>query len=244
MFDLLDTVLPTEGRYCIIGIGKYTDQRFADTREEAEELIQEFVGKKWETYFGCAKFGPEDNRTHDNALYFRALWMDIDCGPEKAAPDKNGKIKGLAVTTIKRSALMPELPTIAESGLKGYDANNWYGVMVPAKTPRAVINRLNAETTKVLNMPDVKSFLFNQGLDAAPGTPEAFGAYIKAERVKWAKVIKAAGANADTRPANAANANPWLLFICAIPRESPISVYAARPKNSTSRTSASVSCLQ
>ena len=110
---------------------------------------------------------------------------------------KNGKIKGLAVTTIKRSALMPELPTIAESGLKGYDANNWYGVMVPAKTPRAVINRLNAETTKVLNMPDVKSFLFNQGLDAAPGTPEAFGAYIKAERVKWAKVIKAAGAKAE-----------------------------------------------
>jgi tripartite-type tricarboxylate transporter receptor subunit TctC len=69
--------------------------------------------------------------------------------------------------------------------------------MVPAKTPRAVINRLNAETTKVLNMPDVKSFLFNQGLDAAPGTPEAFGAYIKAERVKWAKVIKAAGAKAE-----------------------------------------------
>ena len=110
---------------------------------------------------------------------------------------KNGKIKGIAVTTIKRSALMPELPTIAESGLKGYDANNWYGVMVPAKTPRAVINRLNDETTKVLNMPDVKSFLFNQGLDAAPGTPEAFGAYIKAERVKWAKVIKAAGAKAE-----------------------------------------------
>ena len=94
MFDLLDTVLPTEGRYCIIGIGKYTDQRFADTREEAEELIQEFVGKKWETYFGCAKFGPEDNRTHDNALYFRALWMDIDCGPTKGVPNDKGKIEG------------------------------------------------------------------------------------------------------------------------------------------------------
>ena len=110
---------------------------------------------------------------------------------------KNGKIKGIAVTTIKRSALMPDLPTIAESGLKGYDANNWYGIMAPAKTPRKVIDRLNAETTKVLNMPDVKSFLFNQGLDAAPGTPDAFGAYIKAERIKWAKVIKAAGAKAE-----------------------------------------------
>jgi len=110
---------------------------------------------------------------------------------------RSGKIKGLAVTTLKRSALMPELPTIAESGLAGYDANNWYGVLVPAKTPRAIVTRLNKEIVKVLNMPDVKTILFNQGLDAAPTTPEAFGAYIKSERVKWAKVIKAAGIKAE-----------------------------------------------
>ncbi len=110
---------------------------------------------------------------------------------------KSGRIKGIAVTTLKRSALLPDIPTIAEGGLKDFDANNWYGIMVPAKTPRNVINRLNAETTKVLSMPEVKTFLFNQGLDAAPGTPEAFGAYIRAERVKWAKVIKAAGAKAE-----------------------------------------------
>ena len=110
---------------------------------------------------------------------------------------KTGRIKGIAVTTLKRSALLPDIPTIAEAGLKDFDANNWYGIMVPAKTPRNVINRLNAETTKVLAMPEVKTFLFNQGLDAAPGTPEAFGAYIKAERIKWAKVIKAAGAKAE-----------------------------------------------
>ena len=110
---------------------------------------------------------------------------------------KSGRIKGIAVTTLKRSALLPDIPTIAEGGLKDFDANNWYGIMVPAKTPRNVINRLNAETAKVLSMPDVKTFLFNQGLDAAPGTPEAFGAYIKAERIKWAKVIKAAGAKAE-----------------------------------------------
>lgn len=110
---------------------------------------------------------------------------------------KSGRIKGIAVTTLKRSALLPDIPTIAEGGLKDFDANNWYGIMVPAKTPRNIINRLNAETTKVLSMPEVKTFLFNQGLDAAPGTPEAFGAYIRAERVKWAKVIKAAGAKAE-----------------------------------------------
>ena len=110
---------------------------------------------------------------------------------------KAGRIKGIAVTTAKRSALMPELPTISEAGLPGFDANNWYGIVVPAKTPRAIIDQLNAEVTKVLNMPDVKATLFNQGLDPAPGTPEQFGAYIRSERVKWAKVIKASGAKAE-----------------------------------------------
>ena len=110
---------------------------------------------------------------------------------------KAGKIKGIAVTTIKRSALMPSIPTIAESGLPGFDANNWYGLLAPAKTPRPIIMRLNSEVTKVLAMPDVKEFLFNQGLDPAPGTPERFGAYIKSEIAKWAKVVKDSGARAD-----------------------------------------------
>jgi tripartite-type tricarboxylate transporter receptor subunit TctC len=110
---------------------------------------------------------------------------------------KAGKIKGIAVTTIKRSALMPSIPTIAESGLPGFDANNWYGLLAPAKTPRPIIMRLNAGVTKVLAMPDVKDFLFNQGLDPAPGTPEQFGAYIKSEMTKWSKVVKDSGARAD-----------------------------------------------
>ena len=110
---------------------------------------------------------------------------------------KAGKIKGIAVTTAKRSALMPNLPTISEAGLPGFDANNWYGLLAPAKTPRPVIMRLNTEVTKVLNMPDVKEFLFNQGLDPAPGTPEKFGAYIKSEMMKWAKVVKDSGAKAN-----------------------------------------------
>jgi tripartite-type tricarboxylate transporter receptor subunit TctC len=110
---------------------------------------------------------------------------------------KSGRIKGIAVTTAKRSALLPDLPTISESGLAGFDANNWYGLVVPAKTPRAIIDQLNAEVTKVLAMPDVKTTLFNQGLDPAPGTPEQFGAYIKSERAKWAKVIKESGAKPE-----------------------------------------------
>src|SRR5258708_11670096 len=79
-------------------------------------------------------------------------------------------------------------------GLAGFDANNWYGQVPPTKTQCAIIDQLNAEVTKILNMPDVRTTLFNQGLDPAPGTPEQFGAYIKSERAKWAKVIKESGA--------------------------------------------------
>lgn len=106
---------------------------------------------------------------------------------------KAGRIRALAVTTAKRSALAPELPTVAEAGLPGFEANNWNGVVVPAKTPRPIINRLNKVFAAALTTPDIKDFLFKQGLDPAPGTPEEFRDYIKSETAKWAKVIKAAG---------------------------------------------------
>jgi len=110
---------------------------------------------------------------------------------------KSGKIRALAVTTAKRAPLVPDLPTIAETGLKGFEANNWYGVVVPGKTPRPIIDRLNKDVAAALLMPDVKELLFKQGLDVAPDSPEAFGAYIKSETVKWAKVIKSAGLKAE-----------------------------------------------
>ena len=77
-----------------MGIGRYPDQHFVDTKEEVEELAQRFVKRKIDVFFGCAKYGPLDNRTHANAKYFRALWMDIDCGPTKGVPDEKGVIKG------------------------------------------------------------------------------------------------------------------------------------------------------
>ena len=110
---------------------------------------------------------------------------------------KSGKINALAVTTLKRSPLVPDLPTIAETGLKGFEANNWYGIVVPAKTPRAIINRLNKDVSAALLTPQIKEILFKQGLDVAPESPEAFGAYIKSEHSKWAKVVKAAGLKAE-----------------------------------------------
>jgi tripartite-type tricarboxylate transporter receptor subunit TctC len=105
---------------------------------------------------------------------------------------KSGRIKPLAVTTGKRSGLVPDLPTVAEAGLKDFEANNWYGILAPAKTPQPIIDRLNKEIVAVLNSPDIKAFLFKQGLDVAPSTPEAFAAYISSEKNKWEKVVKAA----------------------------------------------------
>ena len=93
-FDLLDAVLPTEGRYCVFGLGKYPDQKFYDTRAEVDEQIETLVSNKFDVFFGCAKFGPLNNRTHENVAYVRALWVDIDCGPTKAVPDEKGIIKG------------------------------------------------------------------------------------------------------------------------------------------------------
>jgi len=110
---------------------------------------------------------------------------------------KSGKIRGLAVTALRRSAVLPELPTLAESGLPGYEARNWYGVVVPAKTPRVVIDRLNNEISKVLSMPDVKKVLAGQGLDATLSTPEAFNSYLRSERDKWGRVIKASDLRAE-----------------------------------------------
>ena len=110
---------------------------------------------------------------------------------------KSGKIRALAVTTAKRAPLVPDLPTVAETGLKGFEANNWYGVVVPARTPRPIIDRLNKEIATALNTADVKELLFKQGLDVAPESPEAFGAYIKSELAKWAKVVKAANLKAE-----------------------------------------------
>lgn len=109
---------------------------------------------------------------------------------------KSGKIRPLGVTTLKRAGMLPDIPTIAEQGLKGFDANNWYGLLAPANTPRAIVDRLNAETVKILNLPDIRQYLFAQGLDPAPTTPEEFGAYVKSEMTKWAAVVRNAGASA------------------------------------------------
>ena len=106
---------------------------------------------------------------------------------------RSGKLRALAVTDLKRSPLLPELPTLDESGLKGYQIVGWNGLFVPAGTPQAIVSKLHAETARALALPDVKERLAIMGADGVGDTPQHFAAFIKAEIPKWAKVVKEAG---------------------------------------------------
>ena len=110
---------------------------------------------------------------------------------------KAGKLKAFAVTTAKRSALAPELPTMAEVGVPGFDISTWYGIMAPAGTPPEVVRKLNAEIVKILASDDMRERLKAQGAEPAPMTPEEFTAFIRAEWNKYAKIVKDSGAKVD-----------------------------------------------
>ena len=110
---------------------------------------------------------------------------------------KTGRLRALAVTTAARLPSLPELPTIAESGLKGYETITWFGFVAPARTPQAVITRLNAEIVKVLALPEVRNLFASQGIETLGGTPDRFASYIRDEIAKWAKVIRLSGAKAE-----------------------------------------------
>jgi len=108
-----------------------------------------------------------------------------------------GKVRPLAMTGNRRTTVLPDLPTIAEAGVPGYVVNNWYGIFAPVGTPAPIVARLNAEIVKALDQPEVRQRLLESGLEAAPSTPDAFAAYVKAESAKWAKVVKDSGAKVD-----------------------------------------------
>lgn len=110
---------------------------------------------------------------------------------------RSGKVRGLAVTSPKRISAAPELPTIAESGVPGFEYTAWVGIMAPAGIPREIVARLNTEITRILNLPEIKDRLLALGFEAAPSTPEQFATHIKAEIAKWEKVVKASGARLD-----------------------------------------------
>jgi tripartite-type tricarboxylate transporter receptor subunit TctC len=115
-------------------------------------------------------------------------------GPGAALPQiKAGKIRALAVTTLKRSRELPDVPTLDESGYKGFEISGWYGIMAPAKTPRAIIDRLNSDIVAVLSSGETPKLLMARGYDPTPTTPEAFAKYLRSEVARWSKAVKEYG---------------------------------------------------
>jgi len=110
---------------------------------------------------------------------------------------KSGRLRAIAVTGAKRSLAAPDVPTVAEAAFPGFEAITWYGLFVPAGTPPAIIARLNTEVVKILRLLDFRDWLVAQGADPAPGTPEELAAFVKAELVKYAKIVKDSGMKPD-----------------------------------------------
>jgi tripartite-type tricarboxylate transporter receptor subunit TctC len=139
------------------------------------------------------KGAPESlNETLSGRVHFTFSPILVAAGQVKA-----GRAVVLAVSTAKRSAMFPNVPTVAEAGVPGFDYDQWYGILVSAKTPRAVVNTLNKEIVRILNLPDIKERMLTQGATPTPTTPEAFDAFIREEVKRFAKVLIAAGARVN-----------------------------------------------
>ena len=132
-----------------------------------------------------------------NDLLANQVDIMFDNLPSAIAHVRAGKLRAIAVTTAKRSEQLPQVPTIAESGVPGYEATSWFGLFAPAGTPVAVVAKLNAAIVKVLGQPEVKRKITEQGGDPSPEKPEQFAAFIQAESLKWGKVVRDSGASVD-----------------------------------------------
>ncbi len=123
--------------------------------------------------------------------------MNFDTMPPVLPFIRQGKMKALGVTTPKRANQLPDVPTMLEAGLKGFEMTNWYGVMAPAKTPRDIVTRLNTEINRIVAVPETKAKLEEVGTQLNPMTPEQFATFLGSELAKYAKLIKAAGVTVD-----------------------------------------------
>ena len=155
------------------------------------ELFNTLAGVKMQhiPYKGRAQAVPD--------LLGGRISMIFDNMPSVLPLVKSGDVRAIAVTSATRSAAAPNIPTIAESGLPGFEASSWFALLAPAGIPKDMLTRINAETIRVMNLPDVRDKLFQLGLEVAPGTPESLAGYILQETAKWAKVVKESGAKPD-----------------------------------------------
>jgi tripartite-type tricarboxylate transporter receptor subunit TctC len=125
------------------------------------------------------------------------LQVMFTVGPAGLPQVRAGKIRGIAVSTAKRSSFVPELPSVAEAGLTGFDVFGWNGILAPAKTPQAVIAKFHAGVVSALKLADVQQRLEALGFESVGNTPEEFGQFIRADIARWAKVIKTANVKPD-----------------------------------------------
>jgi len=151
------------------------------------ELFQYMTGVKW-VHIPYRGGGPAviELMAGETSIYFGNM-------PTVISQVRAGKLRPLAVTGAKRSAAAPEIPTVAESGVPGFQVTAWYGVSVPAKTSRAIVDKLNSEFVRAVKAPDLRDRLVAAGADPAGNTPEEYAAFVQSEITKWDKVIKAAG---------------------------------------------------
>jgi tripartite-type tricarboxylate transporter receptor subunit TctC len=155
------------------------------------ELFNTLAGVKMQhiPYKGRAQAVPD--------LLGGRISMIFDNMPSALPLVKSGDVRAIAVTSATRSPAAPNIPTLAESGLPGFEATSWFALMAPAGLPKDVLGKINAETVRVMNLPDVREKLTALGLDVAPGTPEALASHVQTETLKWAKVVKESGAKLD-----------------------------------------------
>lgn len=125
------------------------------------------------------------------------IQLMFDSMPSATPFIKSGKLRALAVTTARRAASMPDLPTVAESGVPGFDISTWYGLWAPRATPREIVERLASEVARILRQPEVREKYAALGAEPIGSTPEAFAAYCRSELDKWARVVRESGAKAD-----------------------------------------------
>ncbi|MDB5793780.1 MAG: hypothetical protein JWR25_159 [Noviherbaspirillum sp.] len=131
------------------------------------------------------------------ALLANEVSLMFNSTPTTLPHIKTGRLRGLAVTAQRRSPEAPDLPTVAEAGVPGYEVIGWYGVLAPPGTPRQIVAKINGELDKILQMPTTKTRFKELGVETDGGSPEQFGEFIKKEVAKWAKVVKDSGAKAD-----------------------------------------------
>ena len=132
-----------------------------------------------------------------NDLVAGTIDMTLTGGPAALPAARNGLVKALGVSSLRRLSSAPDVPTIAEQGVTGFDATQWYGLVAPAGTPRPIIDRINEATKRILSGPKLTPRLAAEGADAAPGTPEEYRDFIAAERTRWGELIRATNMRAD-----------------------------------------------